>query len=75
MQNAKTVYNDNSSRFGKWCAVYFDRYKYHITSCQSQVYLLEKTRIVSAPKGERNYHIFYQVSKRQWWHAYLAWVG
>ena len=43
--NAKTVYNDNSSRFGKWCAVYFD-YKHRIAACECHVYLLEKTRII-----------------------------
>ena len=58
--NAKTVYNDNSSRFGKWCAVYFDP-KHKIAACQCNVYLLEKTRIIHAPPGERNYHIFYQM--------------
>jgi len=58
--NAKTVYNNNSSRFGKWCAVYFDDAK-KIAACQCEVYLLEKTRIINAPPGERNYHIFYQM--------------
>ena len=64
--NAKTVYNDNSSRFGKWCAVYFD-HKYNIAACQCNVYLLERTRIVHAPK-QTLYHIFYQLlvrSRRQ----------
>ena len=58
--NAKTVYNDNSSRFGKWCAVYFN-HRFQISACQSNVYLLEKTRIIHAPAGERSYHIFYQI--------------
>ena len=58
--NAKTVYNNNSSRFGKWCAVYFD-HRNKIAACQCEVYLLEKTRIINAPPGERNYHIFYQM--------------
>jgi myosin heavy subunit len=45
--NAKTVYNNNSSRFGKWCAVYFDP-KHKIAACQCEVYLLEKTRSAHA---------------------------
>ena len=39
--NAKTVYNNNSSRFGKWCAVHFDR-KNHMAACRVKSYLLEK---------------------------------
>lgn len=58
--NAKTVYNDNSSRFGKWCSVQFDAAN-RIHFCSSEVYLLEKTRVVGPSEGERNYHIFYQM--------------
>ncbi len=60
--NAKTVYNDNSSRFGKWCAVHFDTTP-HIANCQMEVYLLEKTRVIGPNPGERNYHVFYQMLK------------
>eukprot|EP00966_Prymnesium_polylepis_P239343 5534936-Prymnesium_polylepis.1 len=41
--NAATVYNDNSSRFGKWCAVNFDA-DYKVGRCVVEVYLLEQTR-------------------------------
>ena len=55
------MYNDNSSRFGKWCAVQFsDDFK--IASCANSFYLLELSRVVSAPAGERNYHLFYQAT-------------
>ena len=60
--NAKTVYNDNSSRFGKWCAVHFNHVP-NIEYTECQVYLLEKTRVVAPNEGERNYHIFYQMLK------------
>ena len=52
--NAKTVYNDNSSRFGKWCAVHFSS-QYQIYSCSISFYLLELSRIVMAPEGARRW--------------------
>mmetsp|Transcript_29462 Transcript_29462/g.48834 ORF Transcript_29462/g.48834 Transcript_29462/m.48834 type:complete len:1439 (-) Transcript_29462:104-4420(-) len=58
--NAKTVHNNNSSRFGKWCEVHFDP-QGHISTCKVQSFLLEKSRVVSQGEGERNYHIFYQM--------------
>ena len=56
--NARTVYNNNSSRFGKWCAVHFDDAG-RMASCSLTAFLLEQSRIVKPAEGERNYHIFY----------------
>ena len=58
--NAKTVRNDNSSRFGKLVKVHFDGWGRIIGSHTSN-YLLEKTRVTTPEKGERGYHIFYML--------------
>lgn len=58
--NAKTLRNDNSSRFGKWMKVDFD-HSFRIQGCEIVNYLLEKSRVVTQNHGERGYHIFYQI--------------
>ena len=72
--NAKTLRNDNSSRFGKFTQLQFDvedhdlaiRDGRHIPICELAgskciTYLLEKSRVVSVSEGERTFHIFYQM--------------
>jgi myosin-5 len=59
--NAKTVRNDNSSRFGKFVEIQFNKTG-RISGAAVRTYLLERSRVVQLTDPERNYHIFYQAS-------------
>ncbi|KAM9209686.1 myosin-1 isoform 2-T2 [Dugong dugon] len=58
--NAKTVRNDNSSRFGKFIRIHFGATG-KLASADIETYLLEKSRVTFQLKSERSYHIFYQI--------------
>jgi myosin-7 len=55
--NAKTVRNDNSSRFGKYVKIRIEDNA--IKGAEIRNYLLEKSRVTTIASAERNYHIFY----------------
>ncbi|KAL3918902.1 MAG: hypothetical protein SGILL_004022, partial [Bacillariaceae sp.] len=58
--NARTMRNDNSSRFGKFIEIQFTSAG-RLVGAQIETYLLEKVRLVTQSPGERNYHIFYEM--------------
>ncbi|NWV78065.1 MYO19 protein, partial [Dasyornis broadbenti] len=60
--NACTLRNNNSSRFGKYIQLQLDRF-HHLTGASIQTFLLEKTRVAYQAPSERNFHIFYQITK------------
>lgn len=59
--NAKTVRNNNSSRFGKWIVMYMNMKRKQVIGAKIDQFLLETTRVISQASNERNYHVFYQV--------------
>jgi myosin heavy subunit len=58
--NAKTIKNDNSSRFGKLISLKINGRNMKIYHSSIKNYFLEKSRIIGQSPGERNFHIFYQ---------------
>uniref|UniRef100_A0A7S4S8Q1 Myosin motor domain-containing protein n=1 Tax=Ditylum brightwellii TaxID=49249 RepID=A0A7S4S8Q1_9STRA len=58
--NARTIRNDNSSRFGKFIEIQFTNTG-SLVGASIETYLLEKVRLITQTEGERNYHIFYEL--------------
>ncbi|CAK4107422.1 unnamed protein product [Aphanomyces euteiches] len=66
--NATTHRNHNSSRFGKYMRLQFSRsqvssHELHLTGASIDTYLLETSRLVQTPPGERNFHVFYELMR------------
>jgi myosin-5 len=61
--NAKTIRNDNSSRFGKYTTLFVDKNKRSVKGAAVENYLLEKSRVTTIGEKERNYHIFYAMCR------------
>lgn len=62
--NAQTAKNKNSSRFGKFIQLQYDRSQ-KIVGARINTYLLEKTRVVHQAQGERKFHIFEQIAHQE----------
>lgn len=60
--NAQTTRNSNSSRFGQWLTIRFEN-DGTVLGARIESYLLERSRLVERAEAERNFHIFYQVSR------------
>jgi len=60
--NACTIRNDNSSRFGKFIEMKFDRDSGGILGAHLTTYLLEKARLLKQWPGERSFHVFYEIA-------------
>jgi myosin-5 len=58
--NAKTLRNDNSSRFGKYIKLQYDP-TFQLVGAKTEHFLLEKSRLVRVDADERSYHVFYQL--------------
>ena len=58
--NARTLRNNNSSRFGKFIEIQFSA-SFKMAGARIHIYLLEKSRVIQQSTGERNYHVFYQL--------------
>ncbi|GMF19131.1 unnamed protein product [Phytophthora lilii] len=63
--NARTLRNDNSSRFGKFVRMFFEGHELDaslsMVGTSVETYLLEKVRVVHQNDGERNFHVFYEL--------------